>query len=117
MRLHEAREVIGKPGLQWHDLRRTAATLGAQAGATVREMQSRLGHSTPTMALDLQGATAEQDRRIADLLQEEVQAAQAAGATHGSQPTRKGRLVRSSLQKSLMYTCSQSATTTRGCSL
>jgi integrase len=72
----KAREVIGKPGLHWHDLRRTAATLGAQAGATVREMQSRLGHSTPNMALYYQGATAERDRRIADRLQEQWEAAQ-----------------------------------------
>lgn len=69
-----AREEIGKPGLHWHDLRRTAATLGAQAGATVREMQSRLGHATPTMALYYQQATADRDRAIADRLQETVDA-------------------------------------------
>lgn len=68
-----AREAIGKPSLHWHDLRRTAATLGAQSGATVREMQSRLGHSTPTMALYYQGATAERDRAIADRLQAQVE--------------------------------------------
>ena len=77
----KAREVIGKPDLHWHDLRRTAATLGAQAGATVREMQSRLGHSTPNMALYYQGASAERDRRIADRLQEEVEAAQVASTS------------------------------------
>ena len=77
----KARETIGKPSLHWHDLRRTAATLGAQAGATVREMQSRLGHSTPNMALYYQGATAERDRRIADRLQAEVESAQAASAS------------------------------------
>lgn len=54
-----AREAIGKPDLHWHDLRRTAATLGAQSGATVREMQHRLGHTTPTMALRYQAATAQ----------------------------------------------------------
>lgn len=70
-----AREEIGKPGLHWHDLRRTAATLGAQAGATVREMQSRLGHSTPTMALYYQGATADRDRSIAERLQAQVEEA------------------------------------------
>lgn len=63
-----AREAIGKPTLHWHDLRRTAATLGAQAGATVREMQSRLGHATPNMALYYQGATADRDRAIAERL-------------------------------------------------
>ena len=75
-----AREVIGKPELHWHDLRRTAATLGAQAGATVREMQSRLGHSTPNMALYYQGATAERDRSIADRLQAQVEAVEASGS-------------------------------------
>jgi integrase len=63
-----ARETIGRPELHWHDLRRTAATLGAQSGATVREMQHRLGHATPGMALHYQAATAERDRAIADRL-------------------------------------------------
>ncbi|MEO7423360.1 MAG: tyrosine-type recombinase/integrase [Ornithinibacter sp.] len=67
-----ARGAIDKPGLNWHDLRRTAATLGAQAGATVREMQNRLGHATPAMALYYQGATAERDLAIADRLQETI---------------------------------------------
>jgi integrase len=65
---YAAREAIGRPDLHWHDLRRTAATLGAQSGATVREMQHRLGHSTPGMALHYQAATAERDRAIADRL-------------------------------------------------
>lgn len=68
-----ARETIGKPALHWHDLRRTAATLGAQSGATVREMQHRLGHTTPTMALRYQAATAERDRAIAARLQAQVE--------------------------------------------
>ena len=63
-----AREAIGRPDLHWHDLRRTAATLGAQAGATVREMQHRLGHATGDMALYYQSATVERDRAIADAL-------------------------------------------------
>lgn len=68
-----ARQTIGKPTLHWHDLRRTAATLGAQSGATVREMQHRLGHTTPTMALRYQAATAERDRAIAARLQAQVE--------------------------------------------
>lgn len=70
---HAARESIGKPNLHWHDLRRTAATLGAQSGATVREMQHRLGHATPAMALHYQAATAERDRAIADRLQATIE--------------------------------------------
>lgn len=74
-----ARDVIGRPELHWHDLRRTAATLGAQSGATVREMQHRLGHTTPTMALHYQGATEARDRAIADRL--ESMASEAASPT------------------------------------
>ena len=71
---YAAREAIGKPSLHWHDLRRTAATLGAQSGATVREMQHRLGHATPDMALHYQSATAERDRAIANRLQAQLDA-------------------------------------------
>lgn len=71
---HGAREAIGRPSLHWHDLRRTAATLGAQSGASVKEMQHRLGHTTPTMALHYQSATADRDRAIADRLQAQVAA-------------------------------------------
>lgn len=69
---YAAREAIGRPDLHWHDLRRTAATLGAQSGATVREMQHRLGHTTPTMALHYQAATIERDRLISERLQEAI---------------------------------------------
>ncbi len=58
---------------------RTAATLGAQSGATVREMQHRLGHTTPTMALRYQAATAERDRAIADRLQAQIDALRGVG--------------------------------------
>ncbi|MET4078706.1 site-specific integrase [Janibacter sp. UYMM211] len=63
-----AREAIGRPDLNWHDLRRTAATLGAQAGATVREMQHRLGHATGDMALYYQRATGDRDRAVAEAM-------------------------------------------------
>ena len=69
---YAARETIGRPELHWHDLRRTAATLGAQSGATVREMQHRLGHTTPTMALHYQSATIERDKLISERLQDAV---------------------------------------------
>lgn len=76
---HAAREAVGKPTLHWHDLRRTAATLGAQSGATVREMQHQLGHTTPAMALHYQSATAQRDRAIADRLQAQVESLEKPG--------------------------------------
>lgn len=70
---YAARVKIDHPDLHWHDLRRTAATLGAQTGATVKEIQHRLGHTTPAMALHYQQATADRDRQIADRLQATIE--------------------------------------------
>jgi integrase len=61
-RIHKkAAEKIGRSELKDHDLRATAATLAASAGASVREIQAMLGHTTPTMALSYQTATRERD--------------------------------------------------------
>lgn len=61
-RLHKkAAASIGRAELKDHDLRATAATLAAAAGASVREIQAMLGHTTPTMALQYQTATKERD--------------------------------------------------------
>lgn len=79
---HAAREAVGRPSLHWHDLRRTALTLGAQSGATVRELQHRAGHATPTMALHYQHATAERDRAISDGLQDQIDRAASSGVAH-----------------------------------
>ena len=56
---------VGRPDLRWHDLRHTGATKAAQAGATLRELQARLGHSTVAAAMTYQHATAERDRELA----------------------------------------------------
>lgn len=55
-------------GLHFHDLRGSGATWAAAAGATVREVMERLGHTTATVALRYQHATQERDRAIADKL-------------------------------------------------
>ncbi|MBK7821506.1 MAG: tyrosine-type recombinase/integrase [Tessaracoccus sp.] len=61
-RIHKkAANEIGRSELKDHDLRATAATLAAAAGASVREIQAMLGHTTPTMALSYQTATRERD--------------------------------------------------------
>lgn len=57
----KAAEVNGRSDLKDHDLRATAATLAASAGASVRRIQAMLGHTTPTMALSYQTATRERD--------------------------------------------------------
>lgn len=63
-----ARAKIGRDDLVFHHLRGIGATLAAQAGATVRELQDRLGHATPNMALAYQRVAAERPRQLAEAL-------------------------------------------------
>jgi len=57
---------VGKPDMRGHDLRHVGATLAAQAGATTKELMSRIGHTTPAMAMRNQIAAQERDAAIAD---------------------------------------------------
>jgi integrase len=65
-----ARKAIGRPDLRFHDLRHTGATMAAQAGATMRELMDRLGHSTPQAALIYGHAAASRQTELADRLSE-----------------------------------------------
>ena len=60
-----ARKAAGRPDLRLHDLRHTAAVMAAQSGATLAELMSRLGHSTPQAALRYQHAAQGRDAEIA----------------------------------------------------
>ena len=64
----QARVAAGRPDLRFHDLRHTGATLAAATGATLAELMARLGHSTPSAALQYQHAAQGRDRAIADAL-------------------------------------------------
>jgi integrase len=63
-----ARKKAGREDLRFHDLRHTGAVLAARAGATIADLQGRLGHSTPSAALRYQHTSAERDRFVADAL-------------------------------------------------
>jgi len=65
---HPARGAAGREDLRFHDLRHTGATLAAATGATLADLMSRLGHSTPSAALRYQHAVADRDRAIAEAL-------------------------------------------------
>lgn len=65
---YPARETAGRPDLRWHDLRHSGAVLAAATGATLAELMSRLGHSTPAAAMRYQHAARGRDRQIAALL-------------------------------------------------
>jgi len=62
----KGRDAVGVPELRIHDLRRTAATLAAQEGATVRELMALLGHTTPAVAMIYQRAQSDRMKAIAD---------------------------------------------------
>lgn len=59
---------VGKPDMRIHDLRHVGATFAAQAGATTKELMSRLGHTTPGMAMRYQIAAQERDAKIAEAM-------------------------------------------------
>lgn len=59
---------LGHPEMVWHDLRHTSGTLATQSGGTLREVQARLGHSTPAAAMRYQHAVDSRQTVIADNL-------------------------------------------------
>lgn len=54
------------PAIHFHDLRHTGNHLTAEAGATLRELRERMGHSTTRAALVYLHATDERQRAVAD---------------------------------------------------
>lgn len=61
-------ERAGLPPTRSHELRHSGATMAVGAGATVRELQARLGHASAAMALRYTHASAERDAEIAAAL-------------------------------------------------
>ena len=64
----QATLVAGLAPLRFHDLRHTAATLATSHGATVREVQARLGHASPAAALRYQHIVKGSQDRLAESL-------------------------------------------------
>jgi hypothetical protein len=56
------------PVVHFHDLRHTGNTLTAAAGANLRELMARMGHSSNRAALIYLHSTDERQREIADAL-------------------------------------------------
>lgn len=56
------------PRMTWHCLRHFAATQYARTGATTKDLQARLGHSTVVAAMVYQHADADRDRHLTDRL-------------------------------------------------
>jgi integrase len=58
------------PPVHFHDLRHTGNTLTATAGANLRELMTRMGHSSTRAALIYLHSTDERQQAIADALGE-----------------------------------------------
>src|SRR5207247_8595392 len=77
---------VGLDGLRFHDLRHVAGTLATVSGATIREVQARLGHASPAAAYRYQHVLENRDAEIADRL-DAVLRAGAAGSTYEAAAT------------------------------
>ena len=66
---YRARAAVGLPApLRWHDLRHFSATTAAGTGATLAELQARLGHSTAAAAMRYEHAASGRDADIAEAM-------------------------------------------------
>lgn len=78
---HKARLAAGRPDFRFHDLRHTAGTWAAQAGASLKELMDRLGHTTVQAAMRYQHTAANRDQAIAARLSELAEQAGASNVT------------------------------------
>jgi integrase len=65
---YRARAEVGLPTLRPHDLRHFSATTAARTGASLAELQARLGHSTVNAAMRYQHAVQGRDAAIAEAM-------------------------------------------------
>lgn len=63
---YPARAAAGREDMPWHALRHHGGTKAAQTGATLKEIQARLGHSSVAAAMRYQHASAERDAQLAE---------------------------------------------------
>jgi len=63
-----ALKAAGVDKLRFHDLRHVAGTLATVSGATIREVQARLGHASPAAAYRYQHVLEDRDAEIAERL-------------------------------------------------
>jgi integrase len=75
---------ITKEGVHFHDLRHTGNDLAAKAGATTKELMTRMGHASMRAALIYQHASRERDRAIADEISRSVTKARKPNSKRGS---------------------------------
>ena len=88
-----ALRAAGLPVIHFHDLRHTGNTLAASAGAGLRELMDRMGHSTARAAMVYLHGTNERQQAIADALSQLTKDGlkRRPGGRSGTQRARKRR--------------------------
>jgi integrase len=71
--------------IHFHDLRHTGNTLAGEAGASLRELMDRMGHSTTRAALIYQHRTSLRDKTIADEISRRAEAERPQSGTQRAQ--------------------------------
>ena len=87
-------QAAGIEKLRFHDLRHVAGTLATVSGATIREVQARLGHASPAAAYRYQHVLESRDAEIAQRLDALFRGAggdMTADGDQRSKPRRAGR--------------------------
>jgi integrase len=70
----KAVEAAGLSGVHFHDLRHTGNALTADAGASLRELMERMGHSSAQAALIYLHSTSERQRKLAEAVSKQARA-------------------------------------------
>jgi integrase len=70
----KAVQAAGLSGVHFHDLRHTGNALTADAGASLRELMERMGHSSARAALIYLHSTSERQRKLADAVGRQARA-------------------------------------------
>lgn len=87
----KATAAAGLEGFHFHDLRHTGNTLAGEAGASLRELMDRMGHSTTRAALIYQHRTSARDKKIADEISKRAKAERPRSGTRRARRKKKGK--------------------------
>ena len=85
----DAAESAGLAEFHFHDLRHTGNTLAGEAGAGLRELMDRMGHSTTRAAYIYQHRTSARDKMIADAISKRVKAERRPSGTQRARGKKK----------------------------
>ncbi|MER5628044.1 site-specific integrase [Streptosporangium sp. NPDC002544] len=85
---------VGLPGFRFHDLRHVGNTLASDSGASLKELMTRMGHSSTRAALIYQHASKDRDQAIARALGQAFKKARDGGHKKASGTPRARKILK-----------------------